>query len=199
MKYLPVGKEVGKGLFRSKTLGSLKTSKNGTGENGASSGSTGTNTDGSSGTRRIFKRMGTSFGLDKKSPSKERTASPPPSPPDAEEIQADLDLENLQAQFGDEEDDLARAEEPSFVETLHEIVVGGTGMAELRPAAKELTKLGWKEQDLQTFSNPQLLSREPPERVCQMVQDWFSAHLAVADQGTQERLLVETLKPVVSG
>ena len=88
--------------------------------------------------------MGTSFGIaSQKSPSKERTESPPPSPPDAKEIQADLDLENLQAQFGDEEDDLARAEEPSFVETLHEIVVGGTGMAELRPAAKELTKLGF--------------------------------------------------------
>jgi hypothetical protein len=64
---------------------------------------------------------------------------------------------------------------------------------------QELTKLGWKEQDLQVFSNPQLLAHEPPERVCQMVQDWFSAHLAVANQGTQERLLVETLKPVVSG
>ena len=64
---------------------------------------------------------------------------------------------------------------------------------------QELTKLGWKETDLQVFSNPTLLSREPPERVCKMVQDWFDAHLAVADQGTQERLLVETLKPVVSG
>jgi hypothetical protein len=64
---------------------------------------------------------------------------------------------------------------------------------------KELTKLGWKENDLQVFSNPTLLSREPPARVCQMVQDWFFAHLSVADQGTQERLLVETLKPVVSG
>jgi hypothetical protein len=64
---------------------------------------------------------------------------------------------------------------------------------------QELTKLGWKEADLQVFSNPTLLSREPPERVCQMVKDWFNAHLAVADQGTQERLLVETLKPVVSG
>jgi hypothetical protein len=64
---------------------------------------------------------------------------------------------------------------------------------------QELTKLGWKENDLQVFSNPTLLSREPPGRVCQMVQDWFNAHLAVADQGTQERLLVETLKPVVSG
>ncbi len=64
---------------------------------------------------------------------------------------------------------------------------------------QELTKLGWKENDLQVFSNPTLLSREPPGRVCQMVQDWFNAHLAVADHGTQERLLVETLKPVVSG
>jgi len=64
---------------------------------------------------------------------------------------------------------------------------------------QELTKLGWKENDLQVFSNPSLLSREPPDRVCQMVQDWFLAHLAVGDQATQERLLVETLKPVVSG
>jgi len=32
-----------------------------------------------------------------------------------------------------------------------------------------------------------------------MVQDWYFAHLSVADPGTQERLLVETLKPVVSG
>lgn len=64
---------------------------------------------------------------------------------------------------------------------------------------QELTKLGWKENDLQVFSNPSLLSREPPQRVCQMVQDWFFAHLNVGDPGTQERLLVETLKPVVSG
>lgn len=64
---------------------------------------------------------------------------------------------------------------------------------------QELTKIGWQQNDLQVFSNPSLLAREPPERVCQMVQDWFNAHLAVADQGVQERLLVETLKPVVSG
>ncbi|MEI9900041.1 MAG: hypothetical protein WDN31_07750 [Hyphomicrobium sp.] len=64
---------------------------------------------------------------------------------------------------------------------------------------KELTKLGWTEGDLQVFSNPTLLSREPPARVCKMVQDWFKAHLAVPDQESQERLLVETLKPVVSG
>ena len=64
---------------------------------------------------------------------------------------------------------------------------------------KQLTKLGWKEEDLKVFSNPTALSREPPARVCKMVQDWFLAHLSVEDQATQERLLVETLKPVVSG
>jgi hypothetical protein len=64
---------------------------------------------------------------------------------------------------------------------------------------QQLTKLGWKEDDLKVFSNPSALSREPPARVCQMVQDWFVAHLSVEDKATQERLLVETLKPVVSG
>ena len=63
----------------------------------------------------------------------------------------------------------------------------------------QLTKLGWKENDLKVFSNPTALAHEPPERVCQMVQDWFTAHLAVQDKAAQERLLVETLKPVVSG
>ena len=64
---------------------------------------------------------------------------------------------------------------------------------------QQLTKLGWKENDLKTFSNPTALSHEPPGHVCQMVQDWFLAHLSVQDKGAQERLLVETLKPVVSG
>jgi hypothetical protein len=64
---------------------------------------------------------------------------------------------------------------------------------------KELGKIGWKEDDLQTFSNPKLLSKRPPEMVCKMVLDWFSAHLAVKDKGVQDRLLYETLKPVVSG
>ena len=64
---------------------------------------------------------------------------------------------------------------------------------------QQLTKLGWKENDLKVFSNPTALSHEPPARVCQMVQDWFLAHLSVQDKGAQERLLVETLKPVVSG
>ena len=73
------------------------------------------------------------------------------------------------------------------------------GKSDYEALIKQLAKLGWKESDLQVFSNPKALADQPPARVCQMVQDWFVAHLAVEDQPTQERLLVETLKPVVSG
>ncbi len=64
---------------------------------------------------------------------------------------------------------------------------------------KELGKLGWKEEDLQVFSNPRLLAKREPDRVCKMVQEWFVAHLAVPDPPARDRLLYETLKPVVSG
>ncbi len=64
---------------------------------------------------------------------------------------------------------------------------------------KELGKLGWKEEDLQVFSNPKLLAKREPEQVCKMVQEWFIAHLAVQDKAVRDRLLYETLKPVVSG
>ena len=64
---------------------------------------------------------------------------------------------------------------------------------------KELGKLGWKDEDLQVFSNPRALAKREPEQVCQMVQDWFVAHLAIGDAAAQERLLYETLKPVVQG
>lgn len=63
----------------------------------------------------------------------------------------------------------------------------------------ELGKLGWKEEDLQVFSNPRLLAKREPAQVCKMVQEWFVAHLAVQDAAAQDRLLFETLKPVVSG
>lgn len=79
--------------------------------------------------------------------------------------------------------------------TTHEPAV----KSDYEALVKQLAKLGWKESDLQIFSNPTALAKQPPRRVCQMVQDWFVAHLAVEDQTAQERLLVETLKPVVSG
>ena len=86
-------------------------------------------------------------------------------------------------------------------------IQGGKTPAKHEPAVKgdyellikELGKLGWKDEDLQVFSNPRLLAKRDPSQVCQMVQDWFVAHLAIADQGAQDRLLFETLKPVVQG
>ena len=58
---------------------------------------------------------------------------------------------------------------------------------------------GWNPVDLQFFSDARALSRATPQKVCQMVQDWFAAQLAVKDEDVQLRLLVEALKPVVAG
>ncbi len=65
--------------------------------------------------------------------------------------------------------------------------------------AAELGKLGWSQADLQLFADPKALSTAPPARVCSMVRDWFKAHIAISDAAVQERLLFETLRPVVSG
>ncbi len=65
--------------------------------------------------------------------------------------------------------------------------------------AAELTSRGWSQADLQTFSDPRALGRAPPSQVCKMVQDWFAAQIAIKDPGSQLRLLVESLRPVVAG
>lgn len=65
--------------------------------------------------------------------------------------------------------------------------------------AGELGRLGWTQADMQLFANPRELAKAPRERVCNMLKDWFTAHLSIQDPSTQERLLFETLKPVVSG
>ncbi len=65
--------------------------------------------------------------------------------------------------------------------------------------ADQLAKLGWGQTDLQLFADPRALAKAAPEKVCKMVQDWFTAHIAIPDVEVQERLLVETLRPVVAG
>ena len=65
--------------------------------------------------------------------------------------------------------------------------------------AGQLAQRGWNPADLALFSDPRALSRAAPQKVCQMVQDWFAAQLAVKDEDVQLRLLVEALKPVVAG
>ncbi len=64
--------------------------------------------------------------------------------------------------------------------------------------AKELGILGWTQADIQLFADPNALAASPRDRVCKMVKDWFSAHLAVKDLPARERLLHETLRPVIA-
>jgi hypothetical protein len=65
--------------------------------------------------------------------------------------------------------------------------------------AADLTKLGWTQGDMQLFSNEKALAQAQPEKVCQMVHDWFAAQIGLTDQDAQMRLLGESLRPVVAG
>lgn len=65
--------------------------------------------------------------------------------------------------------------------------------------AAELGTLGWSQADIQLFADPKALAAAPRDRVCKMVKDWFTAHLAVKDDPARERLLYETLRLVIAG
>lgn len=70
---------------------------------------------------------------------------------------------------------------------------------DLESLTSELTRVGWTQDDIKLFFDPKEFSRAPPERVCQMVQDLFTALLAIQDSGAQDRLLIETLRHVMAG
>ena len=63
----------------------------------------------------------------------------------------------------------------------------------------DLIKRGWSDADLRLFTDAGALARAAPEKVCQLVHDWFAAHFEIKDPDTQLRLLVETIKPVIGG
>jgi GYF domain 2 len=65
--------------------------------------------------------------------------------------------------------------------------------------AADLGKRGWTKADLQLFSDERALARAAPDKVCQLVHDWFAAQLAISDSEIQQRLLVDSLRPVVAG
>ncbi len=65
--------------------------------------------------------------------------------------------------------------------------------------AVDLGKLGWTKADMQLFSDERALAKAPPDKVCQLVHDWFAAQLAISDADAQQRLLVDSLRPVVAG
>jgi uncharacterized protein DUF4339 len=65
--------------------------------------------------------------------------------------------------------------------------------------ATALTGLGWSQADMQLFSDERELARAAPEKICQLVHDWFAAQLSLKDADVQLRLLVDSLRPVVAG
>lgn len=75
----------------------------------------------------------------------------------------------------------------------------GKAATDIEVLTTELRGVGWRDEDIKLFFDPKAFSQAPPERVCQMVQDLFTALLAIKDTGAQERLLVETLRHVMAG
>jgi hypothetical protein len=65
--------------------------------------------------------------------------------------------------------------------------------------ATALTSLGWSQTDMQLFSDERELARAAPDKICQLVHDWFAAQLGLKDADVQLRLLVDSLRPVVAG
>jgi hypothetical protein len=65
--------------------------------------------------------------------------------------------------------------------------------------ATALTGLGWSQADMQLFSDERELARAAPDKICQLVHDWFAAQLSLKDADVQLRLLVDSLRPVVAG
>ena len=62
---------------------------------------------------------------------------------------------------------------------------------------KQLRSFGWKQSDLEIMSSPAKLNRAPPKKVCKLIREWFQAHLALDDTAMQNRLLKESLKPII--
>jgi hypothetical protein len=67
-----------------------------------------------------------------------------------------------------------------------------------RMLANELTKRGWTPADFQLMSSKGLAQAEP-DKVCQLVEEFFSAQLSIPDAEVQMRLLVDSLRPVFAG
>jgi hypothetical protein len=65
--------------------------------------------------------------------------------------------------------------------------------------AGELTKRGWTQADFELLTSKQGLAQAEPDKVCQLVQDFFGAQLALPDAEVQMRLLVDSLRPVFAG
>jgi hypothetical protein len=65
--------------------------------------------------------------------------------------------------------------------------------------AAALAKRGWTQNDFQLLASKQAMSQAAPEKVCQLVHDFFETQLSLPDPEVQERLIVDSLRPVFAG
>jgi hypothetical protein len=71
--------------------------------------------------------------------------------------------------------------------------------AQYQMLASELAKRGWTQDDFKLLSSKQAMAQGAPEKVCQLVHDFFAAQLTLPDADAQTRLLVDSLRPVFAG
>jgi hypothetical protein len=91
---------------------------------------------------------------------------------------------------------------------VFEAVSDGRRLPRVYPVPKQsdynllVTRLearGWTDRDMALFSDSQAFAKAAPEKVCQMVTDWFQSQLELKDSDAQLRLLADSLRPVVAG
>ena len=82
---------------------------------------------------------------------------------------------------------------------LNEGAFSSVGYAINAELHAKLSALGWTQADFQLLTSKQGLAQAEPDKVCQLVQDFFGAQLDMPDAEVQMRLLVDSLRPVFAG
>jgi uncharacterized protein DUF4339 len=65
--------------------------------------------------------------------------------------------------------------------------------ADFQQLADDLKKMGWTQEDMVLFNE---LRKAPPDKMCQLVHDFFKAQLEVKDPEVQAKLIISALGPV---
>jgi hypothetical protein len=68
--------------------------------------------------------------------------------------------------------------------------------AEFQQLWDDLVKMGWTQDDMVLFNE---LHKAPPEKLCQLVHDYFKAQVDFKDPEVQMKLLIDALRPVFGG
>ncbi len=65
--------------------------------------------------------------------------------------------------------------------------------ADFQQLADDLKRMGWTQEDMVLFNE---LRKAPPEKMCQLLHDFFKAQLEIQDPEVQTKLIISALGPV---